>query len=149
MIYENRLGRLAAAVAIIDITEVAVPGVDPDRIGSAHSSFEYQKKQSGGTKVTKYVSMAILLVSCAVAMAAAIGNLIDVKVPTFIDGTNPSTEDVRNAIMAGCKRKAWIPVVDEDGNITCSITVRAEHFAEVEIPYSADKYSIVDRKSVV
>ena len=83
----------------------------------------------------------------SVAIAAKVENLIDVQVPANIDGSSPSVEDVKKAILAGCKRKGWIPVVDEDGNITCSITVRSQHYAEVEIPYSANDFSILYKSS--
>lgn len=98
-------------------------------------------------KATTYFWIAIPLMVCGMAMAATLENLIDVEVPTYIDGTRPSSDDVRDAILAGCKRKTWIPVADENGKITCSITVRARHFAEVEIPYTADKYSILYKDS--
>lgn len=97
--------------------------------------------------MTKYVSIAILLVLSSVAIAAKVENLIDLHVPASIDGSSPSVEDVKKAILAGCKRKRWIPVVDEDGNITCSITVRSQHYAEVEIPYSAKNFSILYKSS--
>ena len=88
------------------------------------------------------------MVSCGVALAAKpIENLIDVRVPTNADGSSPSLEDVRNAIVSGCKKKRWIPVLDENNNITCSILVRSRHFAEVEIPYTADTYSILYKSS--
>ena len=128
------------AVGIIDASEAAVPGADPGLTASRES-------ENRGAKVTKYVPIAILLVMSSVAIAAKLENLIDVQVPANIDGTGPSVEDVKTAILAGCKRKRWIPVVDEDGNITCSITVRSQHYAEVEIPYSSRNFSILYKSS--
>jgi hypothetical protein len=106
-----------------------------------------RRSQNRGAKVTKYVSIAVLLVMSSAAIAAKVQNLIDVQVPANIDGSSPSLEDVKTAILAGCKRKRWIPVVDEDGNITCSITVRSQHYAEVEIPYSEKDFSILYKTS--
>jgi hypothetical protein len=106
-----------------------------------------KRSQNRGAKVTKYVSIAVLLVMSSAAIAAKVQNLIDVQVPANIDGSSPSLEDVKTAILAGCKRKRWIPVVDEDGNITCSITVRSQHYAEVEIPYSEKDFSILYKTS--
>ena len=97
--------------------------------------------------MTKYVLIAILLVMSSVAIAAKLENLIDVQVPASIDGTSPSAEVVKTAILAGCKTKRWVPVIDEDGNITCSITVRSQHYAEVEIPYSSKNFSILYKSS--
>ena len=97
--------------------------------------------------MTKYASIAILLLMSSVAIAAKLENLIDVQVPASVDGSSPSLEDVKTAILAGCKGKRWIPVIDEDGNITCSITVRSQHYAEVEIPYSEKNFSILYKTS--
>jgi hypothetical protein len=97
--------------------------------------------------VTRFVSIAILLIVSNAAIAAKVQNLIDVPVPANVDGSIPSLEDVKTAILAGCKRKRWTPLIDEDGNITCSITVRSKHFAEVEIPYSAKDFSILYKSS--
>jgi len=127
-------------VGIIDGSEAAVPGVDSVLI-------EARKSQNGGAKVTKFVSITILLAMSSVAIAAKVENLIDVQVPANIDGSSPSVEDVKKAILAGCKKKRWAPVIDEDGNITCSITVRSRHYAEVEIPYSAKDFSILYKSS--
>ena len=95
----------------------------------------------------KYLSIFILLTLSGTAMAAKIENLIDVQVPTNIDGSSPSKEEVREAIISGCKKKNWIPVIDDNGNIVCSITVRSRHFAEVEISYTTEKFSIVYKSS--
>lgn len=92
--------------------------------------------------------IAVLSVACGVAMAAKpIQNLIDIPIPVNVDGSSPGMEDVRHAIVAGCKERKWNPVVDENGNITCSILVRSRHFAEVEIPYAEDKFSIIHKDS--
>jgi hypothetical protein len=41
----------------------------------------------------------------SVAIAAKVENLIDVQVPANIDGSSRSVEDVKKAILAGCKKK--------------------------------------------
>ena len=98
--------------------------------------------------VAKYVLTAVLSATCGVALAAKpIQNLIDIPVPAKIDGSSPSTEDVRSAIVAACKERRWVPILDENNNISCSILVRSRHFAEVEIPYTADTYSIIYKDS--
>ena len=98
--------------------------------------------------VAKYVLTVVLSATCGVALAAKpIQNLIDIPVPEKIDGSSPSTEDVRSAIVAGCKERTWVPIPDEDNNISCSILVRSRHFAEVEIPYTGDTYSIIYKDS--
>lgn len=49
--------------------------------------------------------------------------------------------------MAGCKERRWIPILDENNNISCSILVRSKHFAEVDIPHTADTFSIIYKDS--
>ena len=99
-------------------------------------------------KLAKFLLTVVLLVSSGIALAAKpIEKLIDVPVPTNTDGSSRSIEEVRGAIMSGCQKKRWNPVLDEHNNITCSILVRSKHFAMVEIPYTADKYSIIYRDS--
>jgi len=98
--------------------------------------------------VSKTVLTVVLSATCGVALAAKpIQNLIDIPVPAKIDGSSPSTEDVRSAIVAGCKERRWVPILDENNNISCSILVRSRHFAEVEIPYTGDTYSIIYKDS--
>jgi len=98
--------------------------------------------------VAKTVLTAVLSATCGVALAAKpIQNLIDIPVPANIDGSSPSTEEVRSAIVAGCKERRWIPILDENNNISCSILVRSKHFAEVDIPHTADTFSIIYKDS--
>ncbi len=98
--------------------------------------------------VAKYVLTAVLSATCGVVLAAKpLQNLIDIPVPANIDGSSPSAEDVRSAIVAGCKERRWVPILDENNNISCSILVRSRHFAEVEISYTTDTYSIIYKDS--
>ncbi len=99
-------------------------------------------------KATMILSLATLLLFSGTAMAAkTIGNLIDVSVPAKIDGSTLSLEEVKNAIVAACKYKRWTPLIDEEGNLSCSILVRSEHYAEVSIPFTESKYSIMYKDS--
>ncbi len=79
--------------------------------------------------------------------AKPIQNMIDVPVPANIDGSSKSLEQVKNGIIAGCKYKRWTPVEEEPGKISCSISVRAKHYAEVEITHTESSYSINYRDS--
>lgn len=47
----------------------------------------------------------------------------------------------------GCKKRRWTPVLERKNKITATISVRSKHFAEIEIPFTADKYSIIYRSS--
>jgi len=99
-------------------------------------------------KIITYLIVSCFLLATNPTWAAKpIENLIDVPVPVKLDGSTSTLEDVKNAIIAGCKRKGWKPVLGEGNKLTCSILVRTRHFAEVEIPYSASNYSIVYKTS--
>jgi hypothetical protein len=99
-------------------------------------------------KKISYLIVAFFLLAASSTWAAKpIENLIDVPVPVKLDGSKPTLEEVKNAIIAGCKRKGWKPVLGEGNQLICSILVRGRHFAEVEIPYSASEYSILYKNS--
>ena len=51
--------------------------------------------------------------------------------------------DVRRAIIAGCKIKRWTPIQEGNNKIRASIWVRDKHYAEVIIPFFESKYSII------
>ena len=70
-------------------------------------------------------------------------NIEDEGIPARLDGSTYSIDEVRQAIVAGCRLKGWKPVVVDDAEIKCSILVRGKHYAEVSIPYSASAYSIL------
>ena len=73
--------------------------------------------------------------------AKPIEDLIDVPIPARVDNSRMSLEDVKEAIIAGCRYKGWAPVLVEEGRFEASIHVR-KHFAKVEIPFDANTYSI-------
>jgi hypothetical protein len=99
-------------------------------------------------KAKEYLLIAILSMCHSAALAAKpIENLIDIPVPSNIDGSMPSLEEIKSASIRGCKDKRWTPVVDEGGDIACSILVRSRHFAEVEITYTETSYSIIYKDS--
>jgi len=76
-----------------------------------------------------------------------IQNVVDEPVPIMPDGSTPEVDAVRAAIIAGCTSKGWTPVLSGENELTCSILVRGRHFAEVRIPYSEEKFSILYLKS--
>jgi hypothetical protein len=95
-------------------------------------------------KLKTLIFFAILLGASAQAWAAKpILNIEDESVPVKLDGSTLSIEEVRDAIAAGCKLKGWTPVIVDEGQIKCSILVRGRHYAEVLIPYTESKYSIL------
>ena len=99
-------------------------------------------------KARNYLLMALLLMCSGLASAAKpIQNMVDVPVPVSIDGSSKTLEQIKDAIIAGCKYKRWAPVEEDAGKISCSISVRAKHYAEVEITYTESNFSIHYRDS--
>ena len=94
-------------------------------------------------KMSKHILFGLLLLGTTLAWAAKpILNIVDEPVPASFDGSSVTLDDVKKAIIAGCRRKGWTPVMDGDAQIKCSILVRGKHYAEVVIPYSESSYSI-------
>ena len=94
--------------------------------------------------------LALFLGVSAQAWAAKpIMNIENEAVPAKLDGSTRSAEEVGKAIAAGCKVKGWTPVVVDDAQMKCSITVRGKHYAEVSIPYTESAYSILYANSRV
>ncbi|MCH1925993.1 hypothetical protein L9G74_13190 [Shewanella sp. C32] len=99
-------------------------------------------------KLFKRMIAGVLLLTSGLAMAATpIEDLNNVAVPTKIDGTVLTFEEVRNAIVRGCKDRGWKPELVSEGVIKASILVRNRHQAEVRIPFDSKSYSIQYVKS--
>lgn len=95
-------------------------------------------------KLSKHIVLGLLLIGSMVVWAAKpIHNVVDEPVPVRLDGSSPTLEEVKKAIIAGCQRRGWTAVLDGDTQIKCSILVRGKHYAEVAIPYSESSYSIL------
>jgi hypothetical protein len=92
----------------------------------------------------KSTALGFILIATSVAWAdAPIRNIVDEAVPSRLDGTLRTLDEVKEAIVTGCQRKGWRPVLDGEAQIKCTILVRGRHYAEVVIPYSAESYSIL------
>lgn len=92
----------------------------------------------------KSTALGFILIATSVAWAdAPIRNIVDEAVPSRLDGTSRTLDEVKEAVVTGCQRKGWRPVLDGEAQIKCTILVRGRHYAEVVIPYSAEKYSIL------
>ena len=95
-------------------------------------------------KQNQYILASLLLLVSSFAWGAKpIHNIVDESVPMMTDGSSATLEDVKKAIIAGCKRRGWKAVLGGDAQIKCSILVRGKHYAEVTIPYSESSYSIL------
>jgi hypothetical protein len=101
-------------------------------------------------KLKTLIFFAIFLGLSAQASAAKpILNIEDESVPIKFDGSTRGIEEVRDAIAAACRLKGWTPVIVDEEQIKCSILVRGRHYAEVMIPYTESKYSILYADSQV
>lgn len=61
-----------------------------------------------------------------------------------VEGTSSQASDMRAAILNGISTKGWKKIQDEPGRIAARIDY-GQHWAEVDIPYDADGYSIEHR----
>lgn len=99
-------------------------------------------------KLFKLMMAGVLLLTSGLAMAGTpIEDLNNVAVSTKIDGTALTYEEVRSAIVRGCKDRGWKPELESEGVIKASILVRNRHYAEVKIPFDSKSYSIQYVKS--
>lgn len=89
------------------------------------------------------IFLASLAICGCVSTGQPISNIEDKVIPTKLDGSDRSLDDVREAIAKGCMSKGWTPVVVDESQIKCSILVRGKHYAEVNIPFTESGYSIV------
>ena len=101
-------------------------------------------EDNGIMKQSQYILAGLLLLMTSFAWGAKpIHNIVDESVSLMADGSSATLEDVKKAIIAGCKLRGWKAVLDGDAQIKCSILVRGKHYAEVTIPYSESSYSIL------
>ena len=95
-------------------------------------------------KLRKIVLVCLMMLGMSAAWAGKpILNLVDETVPGRFDGGARTLDEVQEAIVKGCQRKGWRPFDDGENKIKCTILVRGRHYAEVSIPYSESKYSIL------
>jgi hypothetical protein len=99
----------------------------------------------------KFLKTAMIFVfvlfSFSALAADPIQDLIDVTVPVNATGGEPTLEEVKVAIIAGCRARGWSPSISADGKIVANILVRSKFYAEVEISYTKKTYSIVYKSS--
>lgn len=74
-------------------------------------------------------------------------NLERELIPSKVDGTHYSIEDVQVGILAACREKGWSAGLVEPGMIEASITVRSRHKAKIDIQFSATHYSLKYKES--
>lgn len=99
-------------------------------------------------KMIRSLIVVFVSIPCNLALAARpIENLIDVPFPTIARGAHADIEQVKRAIMSGCRKSGWMPLIDDQRQVSCSTLVRSKYYAEVEIPYTETSYSIYYKSS--
>jgi hypothetical protein len=94
-------------------------------------------------KLILLLAVASLIAPAVAGAAHPINDLVNLAVPVNSDGSRLSPEEVQAAIIEGSSARGWSPVVEVNGVITATITVRGKHFAKVEIPFDSASYSIL------
>ncbi len=100
-------------------------------------------------KILKFSLILLLLVvisSLSCRRSFPILNLRNEPLPTLVDGSTYTKEEVRTAIFKGCRRRGWVAQPKGEGLIEASIVVR-ENKARVEIRYNETTISILHNDS--
>ena len=97
----------------------------------------------------KFLPLLILsLLLAAGCTTTSLMNIVDRPVAIQVDGSERTSEDVQAAIIGACRNRGWIPQMAGDSQVNCSINVRGRHQAEIEIPFSATRFSIIHASSL-
>ena len=100
-------------------------------------------------KILKFSLIFLLLVvisSLSCRRSFPILNLRNEPLPTLVDGSTHTEEEVRTAIFRGCRRSGWVAQPKGEGLIEASIVVR-KNKARVEIRYNETTISILHNDS--
>lgn len=99
-------------------------------------------------KVRAFLFLATALVSTSVLAreAVPIGNHINVAIIT--SGKPASADKIKQAIMAAAAAQKWNISETQPGTLTATLQVRGKHTVVVDIPYTADHFSVKYKDSV-
>ena len=86
--------------------------------------------------------LALPLVACR---QHQVQNLVDLPVAGSRNSAVASSQ-VRKVILDACKKRGWVAREISPGRISASIETR-KHMAQIEIPYSGTRYSIIYQNS--
>jgi len=95
-------------------------------------------------RATTAILLALALLVAMPAYAgrdAPIFNVTDTPV-SWMPGADMSADKVARAIITACARLGWVCTIAAPGEIAGRLNLRS-HQADVRIPYSAEKYSIL------
>ena len=86
-----------------------------------------------------------LVLPLAACRQAHLSNFFDLPV-TGVRSGSLTKEQVKSVILAACKARGWAAGETEPGLISATFTSRV-HTAQIEIPYTSAKYSIIYKNS--
>lgn len=84
------------------------------------------------------VILSIFMFGCS---SKPVLNIEKANIPSNIDGTKRSMENVQKAIIAAAVKRGWSPKIVQPGLIEASLSVRT-HRATVDIPFSESNFNI-------
>ncbi len=86
---------------------------------------------------------AVTAVSTAACTTSSLMNVVDRPVAVRVDGSPREAEEVQAAIISACRNRGWVPRLEGESQVNCSIDVRGRHSAQIEIPFTASTFSIL------
>ena len=97
-------------------------------------------------KKTLLLTVVLAFVLCAACRPGRQIETINANTTTATQAAL-TAEDVRRAIIAACAQKGWRPYEQTPGVIEAQLVVRGKHTVIVDIPYTAQNYSIKYKSS--
>ena len=97
-------------------------------------------------KFVKFSPVFLMLVVIPSCTRRPVMNLKNEPLPTLADGSLYTKEQVRTAVIEGCRQRGWVAQPKEEGLIEASIIVRMNR-AKVEIHYDETNISILYKDS--
>jgi hypothetical protein len=98
--------------------------------------------------ILRFLACSILMLAPVGAFAGdPISNLEAVRIGVKLNGEQPTLAEVQSAIIRATRARGWAPQPEGEGKIVASILVRGRHYAEVDIPFDTQVFSIIYRTS--
>jgi hypothetical protein len=87
----------------------------------------------------------ILVLPLAACKKGYVSNFLDL--PVVAGSGSPARDKVKGVILSACIGRGWVAREVSPGLISATLTARS-HTAQIEIPYTATKFSIIYKNSV-
>ena len=96
-----------------------------------------------GFGLTAVLGLLLFIASPGPALADPSQDFVDQPITTKANGESFTAAEAQALIIKACTNRKWIPRVIAPDKLSVSILVRGTHDAEVSIPFSGTKYSIL------